>query len=281
MLPRRLCHAAHRASDFHSGGALMFARLLRFASCLVSAIAVPAHAGDVPVFAQRVTSSAKEIVSYPVGNPSAMTVVGAQADTLVGMDFNPEATVLWALDFTTQQIGTVNPMTAVFVPTATLQGPCCFNSFTINPVSGVFYGSLDNNETVYSIDPLSGQSALQGVAAAAGWAISALAIDCNGRGISSASNAQGDERLFRWRVGTSAVLIGNTGHVHATSLEFDNADGSLYAWFGTTTSSTHAKVDPVTAQTSQESLLEGRYRMAIRSACPSDRIFANGFDPAP
>ncbi|MFZ1724462.1 MAG: hypothetical protein WAT76_12635, partial [Dokdonella sp.] len=145
----------------------MFARLLRFASCLVSAIAVPAHAGDVPVFAQRVTSSAKEIVSYPVGNPSAMTVVGAQADTLVGMDFNPEATVLWALDFTTQQIGTVNPMTAVFVPTATLQGPCCFNSFTINPVSGVFYGSLDNNETVYSIDPLSGQSALQGVAAAA------------------------------------------------------------------------------------------------------------------
>ena len=36
---------------------------------------------------------------------------------------------------------------------------------------------------------------------------------------------------------------------------------------------------PANAQTSQPSVLAGRYRMAVRSACAFDRIFTDGFDP--
>jgi len=257
----------------------MFAKIARLSACALLVLALPAQAGSARVFAQRVTANAKEIVSYPVGNPSAIAVVGPQADTLTGLDFDEAAAVLWAIDFTTQQIGTVDQSTAAFTPSALLQGPCCFTSFTIDPVSGIFYGARGDNEDIYSIDPLSGQSTLQQAAAAPGWTINALTIDCDGRGIASAVDSQGSERLYQWHVNGNVTLVGDTGYTHATSLDFDNADGRLYGWFGTTDASTHVTIDPANAQTSQPSVLAGRYRMAVRSACAFDRIFTDGFDP--
>jgi hypothetical protein len=248
-------------------------------ACVLAVLAIPEHArgGDI-AFAQRVTATSKEIVSFPVGNPGAASVIGPQADTLSGMDFDPQANVLWAIDFTTHQIGTVNQSTGAFTSSATLQGACCFNSFAIDPVSGIFYGAKGDDEGMYSIDPLSGAEVLVLDVVAPGWAVTALGIDCAGHGVAAAVNSVGDEQLYRWQFDGNVTLAGVTGYSHATALEFDNQSGALYGWFGTTAASTHATIDPATAQTSQASVLEGRYRMAIRNSCTSDVIFSNGFD---
>jgi hypothetical protein len=236
-----------------------------------------AHGVDL-AFAQRVTASAKEIVSFPVGNPGAATVIGPQPDTLSGMDFDPDANVLWAIDFTTHQIGTVNQTTGAFTSSATLQGACCFNSFTIDPVTGLFYGSKGDGAGMYSIDPLSGAEVFLLNVVAPGWTVAALGIDCSGRGVAAAFDAGGAEQLYQWHLNGDVTLAGVIGYSNATSLEFDNQNGNLYGWFGTTAASFHMTIDPETAQTSQESALEGRFRMAIRNRCTSDRIFSDGFD---
>lgn len=255
----------------------MSVRSLIVSACVFASVAAPTGAlGADLAFAQNYLTGSKQIVSFPVGEPANMTVVGPQADTLVGMDFDPGANVLWAIDFTTQTVGTVNQATGAYASTAMLQGGCCITAFTIDPVIGTFYVSK-SDRYVYGLDPASGETTLLGFGAGAGAAITALAADCTGRLFAFDSSVDGGV-LYEAHLGVGdPTLIGASGYFGPTSLEFDNESGILYGWFNppATTSSTHGSIDATTAQVSQTSVFEGKYRMAIRSKCS---IFVDGFE---
>jgi len=215
-----------------------------------------------------------QVVSFPAGDPSSAISVGTLTDTLSGMDFDPAAQVLWAINFTGQTLGTVNQSTAAYTPTVALQGGCCITAFTIDPVDGTFYVSK-TDALIYSLDQVSGQTTVRGYGALAGDVISALAADCSGHLFALAGT-----NLYQAHLGVdNPALIGSPGFAGPTNLEFDNQTGILYAWFlptgGGNTTSTHVVIDVATGHGTATAQGDGRYRMAIRSECS---IFANGFD---
>jgi hypothetical protein len=245
--------------------------------CLLACTILPVRvtAGDL-VFAQNFLTGSKQIVTYPVGDPTHMTVVGPLLDSLAGMDFDPGAHVLWAIDITTQTLGTIDQQTGVYAPTVALQGDCCVNAFSIDPVSGIFYVSR-SNEFVYTLDPASGESVLVAAGAPAGTQITALAIDCAGRFYAITGIANSGS-MYQVHLDAAPTFVGSPAYASATSLEFDNDTGALYGWFNASgdDTSTHGVVDAATAQVSQTALVEGKYRMAIRNTC--FRIFTDDFE---
>jgi DNA-binding beta-propeller fold protein YncE len=181
------------------------------------------------VFAQNFSTGTKQIVSFPVGDPNNMTLVGPLTDTLTGMDFDPGANVLWAINFATHTLGTVNPATGTYAQT-TLLAASNISAFPIDPVAGTFYVST-SDRYVYSLDPATGEATKLGAGAAAGAEIRALAADCNGRLFALGSNVEGDI-LYQAHLGVGEpTLIGSAEYSGPTSLEFDNHSGVLYAWF--------------------------------------------------
>ena len=237
------------------------------------------HGVDL-AFAQNFLVGSKQVVTYPVGSPGSMAVLGPQADTFVGLDFDPEARVLWAIDFTTQSLGTVDQTTGAFTPSVALQGGCCITAFTIDPVRGTFYVSR-GDDRIYELDRATGVTILLALGAAGGSQITALAMDCSAQLI-SADGTQQSGNLYRVNFAGNPTLIGYPGTNGATSMEFDNQTGVLYGWFNSpgTDFSTHATIDTSNATLSASSLVSGRYRMAIRNTCPVEalRIFADGYE---
>jgi len=243
---------------------------------LASAISPGRGLGADQVFAQNFLTGSKQIVRFPVGNPSAMVVVGPLTDTLAGMDFDPSANVLWAINFTTQSLGTIDRVSGAFTSAVALQGDCCIKAFTIDPVAGTFYVSK-GDAFLYSLDRSSGVATLVAAAAPSGAQVTALAMDCSGR-LLAVDGDPNAGNIYEVHLDASPALVGNPGYVGATSLEFDNDTGALYGWFNVSGSdaSTHATIDPATAQPSQASQLPGKYRMAVRNTC--FRIFAGDFE---
>jgi hypothetical protein len=232
-----------------------------------------ARAVDV-AFAHNFLTGSKQVVSFPVGSPSNQSLVGAQPDTFIGMDFDPAGNVLRAVNFTAQSIGTINTSTGAYTSAAPLQGGCC-SAFTIDPLTGDAYAAIGND--LYRIDTANA-AVTQIAEIAAAVQITALAVDCAGHGYAYATDGMGDLALYRW-LDVASAPVGPAGYTGATSLEFDNVSGTLYAWFNASgaTSSTHVVVNPDTAVESSATVLEGRYRMAIRNSC-DPTIFADGFE---
>jgi hypothetical protein len=253
----------------------MFVRSLLVCACVfLSPAPTVALSADL-AFAKVST----KVVSFPVGDPANSIDVGPLADSLTGMDFDPAANVLWAINFTTQTVGTVNQATGAYTSSAMLQGACCISALTIDPVSGTFYASkLD--QYIYILDPASGETTLVAAGAIAGTQITALAADCSGRMFALATNGTDPPNLYQVHVeGGDPVLIGTPGYSGPTNLEFDNRSGVLYAWFlppgGGNTVSTHVTINATTGQATPIVQADGRYRMAIRNECS---IFADDFE---
>jgi len=251
----------------------MTPRLACFVACALL-IAQRSDAGVATVFADNFLAGSKQVVTYPAGNPSSATLVGPQADTFSGMDFDANARLLWAIDFTAQSIGIVNQSDGSYAAMAALQAPCCF-ALTIDPLSGRFYGSKDS--AIYAMNPKTGEGTQ--VSAIAGTAITALAIDCAGNKFAMAVDGLGSAALYLWHLDSGSTLVGASSYAGPTSLEFDNQTGTLYAWFNATgqTSSWHVTVDPVTGMESAPSLIEGKFRMAVRNTCP-EHIFSDDYE---
>jgi hypothetical protein len=238
----------------------------------------PAGAADT-VYAANFLAGSKQVVSYPVGAPQSMTLIGPQPDTLAGMDFDPGASQLRAINFTTQSLGTLSLASGAFTPGVALQGGCCITAFTVDPVDGTLLVSRGDH-MVHELNPSTGATVALGVGVPAGGAIGALAMSCSGE-LVAADNSTGSAVLYRSDLQTP-VLIGVTGAGPATSLEFDNPTGSLYAWFNAAgaDTSTHAQVSLANAQLSGQSSWSGRYRMAIDNVCTAAqlRLFQDGFE---
>ena len=240
----------------------------------VLASAAPTIASSADLAFAKVGSA---IVSFPVGDPGSATPVGALADSLTGMDFDPGANVLWAIDFTSHTLGTINQSSGAYASAVMVDSG--ITAFTIDPVAGTFYVAK-GDRNVYSLDKVTGQITLLGFGAAAGVSISAIAVDCHGRLFVLADNGTDLPNLYQAHLGAGdPVLIGTPGYSGPTNLEFDNRSGVLYAWFlpqgnGNTTS-THVTIDAATGQATPLTQLDGRYRMAIRNECS---IFADDFE---
>ena len=252
----------------------MFVRSLLVCACVFLSGAPTAAMSADFAFAKVST----QIIRFPVGDPANSTAVGPLADSLTGMDFDPGANVLWAINFTSHTLGTVNQATGAYTQTTALMDSN-ISAFTIDPVSGTFYVAKGDRD-VYSLDPVSGEATLQGFGAAAGTAITALGAACNGQLFALAGNGTDLPSLYQAHLGVGdPVLIGTPGYSGPTNLEFDNRSGVLYAWFlppgGGNTISTHVTIDPTTGQATPITQLDGRYRTAIRNECS---IFADDFE---
>jgi len=146
---------------------------------LLALAPVPATAVD-SAFALDFLAGERQATTFPVGNPSAMTVLGPQTASFTGMDFDPAATTLWAINFTTQTLGTIDQVTGAYTPSVALQDPCCITAFTIDPVGGKFYVAR-GNEFVYELLAGTGATVLLARGSAPATQITALAFDCTGR----------------------------------------------------------------------------------------------------
>ena len=171
------------------------------------ALATRPAAADT-VYAANFLAGSKQVVSYPVGAPQSMTVIGPQPDTMVGMDFDPDASQLRAINFTTQSLGTLSLASGAFTPSVALQDACCITAFTVDPVDGTLLVSRGDH-MIYELDPATGSTLVLGVGVPAGGVITALAMSCSGELI-AADNSAGSAVLYRSDLQTP-VLLGSPG----------------------------------------------------------------------
>ncbi len=167
------------------------------------------------------------VVTFPLNNFTGQTVVGALSASYYGVDFDPTATTLYALNDNTDQLGTLDLTTGAFtslVPCPPGGGAANWTGLTIDPVAGTFYASTATD--LYTIDPATGASTLVGPFG------TSLMIDI-------AMNPAGE--MYGHDIGTdsiyqinpatgAATLIGPTGYAanYAQGMDFDNDDGTLY-----------------------------------------------------
>ncbi|MBN1967678.1 MAG: hypothetical protein JW910_23680, partial [Anaerolineae bacterium] len=178
-------------------------------------------------YAQDIGYVSDNFVSFTLNNFSGQTVVGTNTAAYYGMDFDPSATTLYALNDTTDQLGTIDLTTGAFtalVPCAPGGGAANWSGLTIDPITGVFYGSTATD--LYVINPATGNSTLVGAFGPT------MMIDI-------AMNTVGEmyghdiatDSIYQINPATgAATLIGATGYPanFAQGMDFDNSDGTLY-----------------------------------------------------
>jgi uncharacterized repeat protein (TIGR01451 family) len=176
-------------------------------------------------FAQDIGYISDNFVTFVLDDFPGQTVLGTTTDAYYGMDFDPEATTLYALNDTTGELGTIDLADGTFTALVPCPAPVdIWTGLSIDPVTGVFYAS--DATSLYTIDPATGASTLVGPFG------TSLMIDI-------AMGPNGD--MYGHDIGTdstylidpatgAATLIGPTGYNanYAQGLDFDNEDGTLY-----------------------------------------------------
>ncbi len=176
-------------------------------------------------FAQDIGYISDNFVSFTLNDFPGQTVIGTQSDSYYGMDFDPSATTLYALNDTSGELGTIDLTTGAFTGLVPCVAPVdIWTGLTIDPVSGVFYAS--DATDLYTIDPATGNYTLIGPFG------TSLMIDI-------AMNTNGE--MYGHDIGTDSIysidpttgvatLIGPTGYNanYAQGMDFDNDDGTLY-----------------------------------------------------
>jgi uncharacterized repeat protein (TIGR01451 family) len=178
-------------------------------------------------YAQDIGYISDNFVSFTLNNFTGQTVVGTSTNVYYGMDFDPAAQVLYALEDTSDMLGTINLANGAFTPLVSSPpggGAANWTGLSIDPVTGVFYASTATD--LYTIDHATGVSTLVGPFG------TTLMIDI-------AINM--DEQMYGHDIGTdsiysintttgAATLIGPTGYGanYAQGMDFDNEDGTLY-----------------------------------------------------
>ena len=102
------------------------------------------HAPTDTGFAQDIGYVSDNFASFALNNFPGQTVIGTNTNAYYGMDFDPAAELLYALNDTTDQLGTINMTTGAFtalVPCPPGGGAANWTGLSIDPVSGIFYAS--------------------------------------------------------------------------------------------------------------------------------------------
>ena len=176
-------------------------------------------------YAQDIGYLSDNFVTFALNDFPGQTVMGTSTNAYYGMDFDPEATTLYALNDATAELGTIDLTTGAFTALVPCPAPSGnWTGLTIDPVGGTFYASDATN--LYTIDPATGANTLVGPFG------TSLMIDI-------AMNTAGE--MYGHDIGTdsiykidsatgAATLVGPTGYDanYAQGMDFDNDDGTLY-----------------------------------------------------
>ena len=218
-------------------------------------------------YAQDIGFISDNFVSFPLNNFSTQTILGTSTNSYYGMDFDAAGEVLWALNDTTDQLGTISLIDGGFTGVAACPpggGASNWTGLAIDPVTGIFYGSTATD--LYTINSTSGSVTLIGPFGTS--VMIAIAINMDGQMYGHDISTDSIYSIDKF-TGT-ATLVGLTGYDanYAQGMDFDNEDGTLYIFlyiggganvFGTVNLSTGA-VTPLATSSPQ-----GEFEGAIKT----------------
>ena len=240
-------------------------------ACRVSLPDIPTSSILAPTdlgYAQDIGYISDNFVSFNLNNFPGQTVIGTNNAAYYGLDFDPTAEILWALNDTTDQLGTINLSTGAFTGVVACPpggGASSWTGLAIDPVTGIFYASTGSN--LYTINPATGAATLIGPFGTS--LMIEIAINMNG---AMYGHDIGTDSIYSIDKATgTATLIGLTGYNanYAQGMDFDNQDGTLYIFlyigsgsnvFGTVNLSTGA-VTPLASNAPQ-----GEFEGAVKTA---------------
>ncbi len=170
----------------------------------------------------------RNLYRFTLNNFPGQVSVGAQAANIYALDFDASATTLYALNTSTNELGTLSTTTGAFTAIVACPAPAAgtWTGLSIDPVSNVFYASTAAN--LYTINPATCSPTLIGPFGVTSGTMIDIAIG-------SAGVMYGHE-IFTdsiYTINTStgaATLVGPTGFLanFAQGMDFDNEDGTLY-----------------------------------------------------
>jgi hypothetical protein len=208
-------------------------RLLAFVALAVamSHVPIPSHAQNLG-YALDIGSISDDLFSHQIGDLSDRTVTGASALAIVGMDFDPTATTLYALNNNPQELGTLS-LTGVFTPIGPSVPvfPHSWTGLAIDPIDGTFFASSSDGTVsiLYTLDPATGTARVVGFNEQAD-AIIDISVNCEG--VIYGHEIVSDSIYSIDRTTGVGSLVGQTGldsEFHQ-GMDFDNQTGTLYAY---------------------------------------------------
>jgi len=180
-------------------------------------------------FALDIGYISDNFVSFTLNDFTGQTVIGTNATPFYGMDFDPTGEVLFALNDTSDELGTIDLTTGAFtglVPCPPGGGAANWTGLSIDPRNGDFYGSTATD--LFLIDPTTGATTLIGPFGTSGALMIDIAINMDGQ---MYGHDIGDDSIYTIDMVTGAATsVGLTGYAanYAQGMDFDNEDGTLY-----------------------------------------------------
>lgn len=198
--------------------------------------AEPRGAGGGTGYALHIWPDTNELVTHALSAFEPNETLGTNTDVFGGIDFDPFGEVLYGLNQTTQEVGTISledgSFTAIGSSMPMVTGHNFWDGFTVDPLTGTAwatsYVDSDAQESaLYTIDLETGEATLVGINEL-GW-ISGLAMDCDGT--LWATDLETDSLYTVDPVTALATLVGPLGVNIGLAQEMDfDENGVLYAW---------------------------------------------------
>lgn len=186
-------------------------------------------------FAVDIGFVSDNFISHVLNNFPGQTVLGANAQPLFAMDFDETATTLYAIDNTSRQLGTLSLANGAFTPIAAVTGvPDAENmsGLAIDPSTGTAYLtgiSTAGGMNLYTLNLATAAASLIANNPAHPLMID-ISMNCEGTMYGHDINT---DSIYTINTATAATtLVGTTGVLSnfAQGMDFDNADGTLYAY---------------------------------------------------
>lgn len=239
--------------------------------------------GDT-AYARDVGYLSDNFISFPLADMTSNTVISAVASASpFSMDYDPSATTLWAIDYDSVSLGTIDTATGAYTQVAALTGvPVAetIEGLAIDPTNGDFYlGTTDGAVSyLYSMDSGTGACTLLGTITGAPLLFD-IKIDNNG--IMYGHDGTTDSILQIDKATGAATVIGATGFDanYAQGMDFDPSDNTLYAWiYSGGGTGAFCSIDLTTGAATNLSWIDGEWVGAIDVAAGPPVIVYSGHD---
>jgi hypothetical protein len=184
-------------------------------------------------FAQDVGFVSDNFVSHMLNDFPGQAVIGPNARPIFAMDFDRTGETLYAIDNTSRELGTYDLANGAFITITTVSGiPVADNisGLTIDPQTGTAYVSgLGAEMTLYTMDLETGVATKIGSDPTVTLLID---IAIGPQGIIYGHDIGTDSIYTIDKTTGAATLVGLTGvdSNFAQGMDFDNTDGTLYAY---------------------------------------------------
>jgi hypothetical protein len=177
-------------------------------------------------------TGADSLQSFLLPNANTATIIGPQAGNLYGLEYDPIAQTIWAVN-DTFGLGQLNKTTGVFTSTVTITGVSAGQSptgLTFQTAASPWYLSTSDGTTsqLYTVNSTTGVATLVGAMGVP--LIIDIAINASGQ---MYAHDISTDSIYTVNTGTGvATLVGATGVAanFAQGMEFDKTTGVLYAW---------------------------------------------------